>query len=259
MNSYASRVAGIPQRLRERASPLPEDELLLSCFRLLLGSFLLLWARAIYVPALRRLERPAKALAHRANPSASEMDGYEMAVDLYKLIMTVLTFIVYAITWCVQGGELWRRILTATLAVFILARVAELVSALGLLFLSRPSPQARTSFRPVANAFWSYVEFGLAFAVLYCILCSFSPGAISASNGEQVVGTFSGALYFSFTTLTTVGYGDFTAQTGLARFLACSEALTGLFLTVVLVQKALGRTPDTAPQPAGGAPKPPDT
>jgi hypothetical protein len=51
-------------------------------------------------------------------------------------------------------------------------------------------------------------------------------------------------LYYSFTTLTTVGYGDFTARTNLGHTLSVSEALTGqiyLVTIVSLVVANLGR------------------
>ena len=52
-------------------------------------------------------------------------------------------------------------------------------------------------------------------------------------------------LYFSYTTLATVGYGDFTAATGIGRMLSISEALVGqLFLVsaVALLVGNIGRT-----------------
>ena len=51
-------------------------------------------------------------------------------------------------------------------------------------------------------------------------------------------------IYFSFTTLTTTGYGDFTAGTSLGRMLAISEALVGqiyLVSVVALLVANLGR------------------
>ena len=51
-------------------------------------------------------------------------------------------------------------------------------------------------------------------------------------------------LYFSFTTLTTVGYGDLTARTDLGHTLAVFEALIGqiyLVTVVSLIVSNLGR------------------
>jgi hypothetical protein len=51
-------------------------------------------------------------------------------------------------------------------------------------------------------------------------------------------------LYFSFTTLATVGYGDFVARTNVGHTLAVSEALLGqiyLVTVVSLIVSNLGR------------------
>ena len=52
-------------------------------------------------------------------------------------------------------------------------------------------------------------------------------------------------MYFSYVTLTTVGYGDFTAATSTGRMIAVSEALTGqlyLVSAVALLVGNIGRT-----------------
>ena len=51
-------------------------------------------------------------------------------------------------------------------------------------------------------------------------------------------------LYFSFTTITTVGYGDLTAQANVGRMLAVLEAILGqlyLITVVALVVQNLGQ------------------
>ena len=47
-------------------------------------------------------------------------------------------------------------------------------------------------------------------------------------------------LYFSFVTLTTVGYGDYTAANGLGRSLASMEALLGQIYLVTVVALIVG-------------------
>jgi hypothetical protein len=46
--------------------------------------------------------------------------------------------------------------------------------------------------------------------------------------------------YFSFVTLATVGYGDVTPTTPLARTLAWVEAITGQFYLAILVAGLVG-------------------
>jgi voltage-gated potassium channel len=45
------------------------------------------------------------------------------------------------------------------------------------------------------------------------------------------------ALYFSFTTLSTVGYGDIIPVSGVARMLAMVEAVFGMFYVTLLIAR----------------------
>jgi hypothetical protein len=54
------------------------------------------------------------------------------------------------------------------------------------------------------------------------------------------VGTTKNFLYFSFVTITTVGYGDLTAGTSLGCSIAIAEALTGQIYLVTVVAAIVG-------------------
>jgi Ion channel len=91
----------------------------------------------------------------------------------------------------------------------------------------------------------------LCIYVLLGMLWAFGFGAIAAFMSEpffaqQATATVADYLYFSFVTLTTVGYGDLTATEGLARAIAVVEALTGqlyLVTVVALVVSRVARAP----------------
>ena len=57
-------------------------------------------------------------------------------------------------------------------------------------------------------------------------------------------------FYFSFITLSTVGYGDITPVSRIARWLAAMEAMTGLVYVAVLIARlvALYSTPNSTPK-----------
>jgi hypothetical protein len=97
-----------------------------------------------------------------------------------------------------------------------------------------------------------YMLLGMMFAFVF--------GAIDNFGDQFFVGdvsaTVSNCLYFSFTTLTTVGYGDLTARTDLGHTLSVFEALIGqiyLVTVVSLIVSNLGRrgAPDQAPAATG--------
>jgi hypothetical protein len=76
--------------------------------------------------------------------------------------------------------------------------------------------------------------------VLVAMLFAFAYGAIDVLGSEPFFvqtshATTADYLYFSFVTITTVGYGDFTAASGLGRALASLEALLGQVYLVTVV------------------------
>jgi Ion channel len=77
-----------------------------------------------------------------------------------------------------------------------------------------------------------YLLIGMLFAFVYGAIDRFGSGMFFA---QEVSATVSQCLYFSFTTLTTVGYGDLTARSNLGHTLAVSEALLGQIYLVTIV------------------------
>ena len=77
-----------------------------------------------------------------------------------------------------------------------------------------------------------YLLIGLLFGVAYATVDELSSTSFFAQPGHHGRDQF---MYFSFTTLTTVGYGDLTAATNLGRSLAITEALLGQLYLVSVV------------------------
>jgi hypothetical protein len=89
----------------------------------------------------------------------------------------------------------------------------------------------------VFGALCLYLLAGMFFAFVY--------GAVDNLGGDPFFAqgtatTPSECLYFSFTTLTTVGYGDLTARTNLGHTLAVMEALVGQIYLVTVVATIVG-------------------
>jgi uncharacterized membrane protein len=88
-----------------------------------------------------------------------------------------------------------------------------------------------------------YLLIGSLFAFLYGIVNNLAAEPFFASAAHPDTSDF---LYFSFATLTTVGYGDLAAATDLGRSLAIAEALIGqiyLVTVVAVIVGGLGRRP----------------
>jgi hypothetical protein len=97
----------------------------------------------------------------------------------------------------------------------------------------------------VFGAICGYLLLGMAWGVLYAMLDTAWPGSFEVGNrlAEQVRADQSRVplfTYYSFVTLTTVGYGDVTPLSAPARTCAWLEALTGQFYLAVLVAGLVG-------------------
>jgi hypothetical protein len=114
----------------------------------------------------------------------------------------------------------------------------------------------------VAGAAAIYLLFGLVFAVLYAfvgdLLLTFDPSVIARAGAHPSAAQAffassrvpmpSDFLYFSFVTLTTVGYGDLTAATQFGRMLSVTEALFGqLYLVTVVAVLVSNIRPSSKP------------
>jgi hypothetical protein len=76
----------------------------------------------------------------------------------------------------------------------------------------------------------------MAFAFVYRTLAVAGGGAFFGSQGE---GTFPQDLFFSFTTLTTTGYGNLVPASNPGQTLAVSEMLIGQLFLVTAVAKVI--------------------
>jgi hypothetical protein len=82
----------------------------------------------------------------------------------------------------------------------------------------------------------AYLLLGLAWAFAYQLAEEIRPGAMHFASPPGDPHQLTGKLvYFSFVTLTTVGYGDISAVHPLARSLATAEALVGQLFPAILI------------------------
>src|SRR5207248_10207346 len=97
---------------------------------------------------------------------------------------------------------------------------------------------------------------GLMFAAFYAAMWHLGLSPFFASGQSASPQTFQ---YFSFTTLTTLGYGDFVAVNNGGRAVAVIEALAGQVFLATLVARLVAafRGPAERPGPAARRPRPP--
>ena len=113
---------------------------------------------------------------------------------------------------------------------FLLAVLAPASILVGVLRQARRTMMI--SVRTMFGVLCVYLLIGTAYAYAYGIASAIEDGSFFAeiSGGDQ-----SDFLYFSFTTMTTTGFGDLTAAHDFGRSLAITEALLGQIYLVTLV------------------------
>ena len=93
----------------------------------------------------------------------------------------------------------------------------------------------------ILGAICLYLLMGLIWAVFYTIIqLTFLDGFNNISNDNAWYSLFPDFIYFSFVTLTTLGFGDISPNLPLARFLVYLEAIVGQFYLAILVASLVG-------------------
>jgi voltage-gated potassium channel len=107
-----------------------------------------------------------------------------------------------------------------------------------------------------------YLILGLLWVPAYMIINSMDSSAFSFSTTADAGATLdlSRAYYFSYVTLSTVGYGDVVPVSKVARMLATMEAIAGVFYTAVFISRLVAiYSSSTRPPPdAADGPNPDD-
>lgn len=124
----------------------------------------------------------------------------------------------------VMGGKPPRIIFTAV-GIFLCAGAITTI-------IMRLLAQTRITRRTLTGALAVYLLIGLLFTYTYTLIGTAARHGFFAQPGEHPPADY---IYFSYVTLTTVGYGDLTAGYSFGRILAVIEALTGQVYLVTIV------------------------
>jgi hypothetical protein len=135
-----------------------------------------------------------------------------------------------AIVTLVTGGEV--AIVTGGLLNTALLLATCLVIALGV------ADQPEANAQAVFGAICVYLSIGMLFTFVYGATAALGSGAFFAQGTD---GTPALHLYFSYVTLATIGYGDYTAASNLGHTLSLTEGLLGQLYLVTVVAVLVSR------------------
>ena len=92
----------------------------------------------------------------------------------------------------------------------------------------------------LVGAICVYLLLGMIWAMSYSLVDAMSPGSFAGFSPMADRGWDSEWLYFSFVTMTTLGYGDILPVSATARGLAYMQAVVGQFYIAMLVAGLVG-------------------
>lgn len=135
-------------------------------------------------------------------------------------------------------GPRIESVLVVALARLSLVAFFVTVAAWTLWHLARAR---RVTSETLIGALSGYLLLGIAFGLIFSIFEAVTPGALRLGLPEGASLTTKGPnlLYFSFITLTTMGYGDITPVSDGARLLAMAEGVTGQFYIAAVVARLI--------------------
>ena len=92
----------------------------------------------------------------------------------------------------------------------------------------------------LAGAVSAYMLIGITFGIAYTLIDRLNPGAFRDTIEPAKHLSQSEFTFFSFVTLTTVGYGDIVPRDGHARSFAMIESVIGIMYPAVLIGRLVG-------------------
>jgi hypothetical protein len=194
-----------------------------------LSIFLAAMVAIIVVPALGPVGLPGRLLGD-ALVTLMLVSGAAAVADRPRAVLIVSVIMVAALlvrwaSWLFPTADLavWREISTLVTLVALCCVILALVLRRGPI-----------TTRRIEGAIAVYLLLGFSWAQAYELVALWHPGAFTGAVDGR------GSLpwtYYSFVTLTTMGYGDIMPVHPLARAGAVLEALTGqLYLTILLAR-----------------------
>ena len=101
--------------------------------------------------------------------------------------------------------------------------------------------QRRVTLDLIYGSVLAYILIGVSWALIFCCIELFVADSFSFSSEVTLSDKTSALIYFSFVTLTTLGYGDVLPVTTFAKTVAYLEAITGVMYPAILISTLVGK------------------
>ena len=148
---------------------------------------------------------------------------------VFGLAMLTIAIALAVVSSAAGGADLTGAVGLVS-ALFIICVVVVIVRSIAW------SPEVNAEI--ILGAICVYVSIGMIFLFAYGAVADIGSSAFFAQGGD---GTRALRLYFSYVTLATLGYGDYTPATNIGHMLAVVEALLGQLYLVTVVALLVAR------------------
>ena len=183
--------------------------------------------------------------------SIPESDGHRLLQGIMLLTEAVAYF-------SLNLSKKWRRFILAMMALMLVTNLlrefaswsmsplasltAILIFYCGMAWAAARQVlfSGRVDANTIIGAVAIYLLLGLIWSVLYLITLEFWHGAFNGIEYRYWADNFTNINYFSFVTMTTLGYGDISPAVPVSRVLAYLQAIFGTFYMAVVVASMIG-------------------
>jgi Ion channel len=163
-------------------------------------------------------------------------------------LLTAITVAIVILGACVLwASRLYPSVLLHQFSSAFSVVVFLLYVRIVLLVMFRQGP---VSWSRIQGGVCAYLLTGMAWASAFALVEEIRPGSFHfVSRPENLDEVASKLIYFSFTTLTTVGFGDVLAVAPFARSLAIAEAIVGQLFPAILIGALVAMAMRPSPKP----------
>jgi hypothetical protein len=189
--------------------------------------FVLIPLTGMSIYALRSIQVPLASLVAVAAVAAIARGRGALVLTLVAAVIGIVVNLLSYAYPSALGASVYPLAILAFLSI-LTGVVAQVVFGPG-----------RVTGHRVRGAIVLYLHLALIFTFLQALVLFFAPGAFGEALAATDVSAGDKLLYFSFTTLTTVGYGDIVPLHPFARSFANLEAMMGQLYPATLLARVV--------------------
>ncbi len=176
----------------------------------------------------------------------------------YRLIQAVMMLTQVVAYFSLNLSKDWRRFVGLMLALMLVANVVRelakwpalpmvglplmLIFYCGMAYAAARQVlfSGNIDHNTIVGTVSIFLLLGLIWALMYLISLEYWPDGINGIEYQNWHDNLGAAIYFSFITMTSTGYGDITPALPITRTLAYLQAITGTFYMAVVVASLVG-------------------